>query len=91
MATSPVPLWAQEMSAQHRGPTARGVLLLAVLAVLVALWLQAASTTPATTKGGGRVDSPACAEVERLEQHGVAEGASYQRAVAGCYGGAAGR
>jgi hypothetical protein len=36
MATSPVPLWAQEMSPHHRGPTAGGVLVLAVVAVLVA-------------------------------------------------------
>ena len=49
MATSPVPQWAQEMSPHHRGPTAGGVLRLAVLAVLVALLLQA---WPATDSGG---------------------------------------
>ena len=45
MATSPVPLWAQEMSPYHRGPTAGGVLALAVIAVLAALLIQLAPTT----------------------------------------------
>ena len=49
MATSPVPLWAQEMSPHHRGPTGAGVLRLAVIAVLVALALQ---LVPATDSGG---------------------------------------
>ena len=40
MATSPVPLWAQEMSPHHRGPTGAGVLRLALLVVLVVLALQ---------------------------------------------------
>jgi hypothetical protein len=48
MATSPVPLWAQEMSPHHDGPTAGGVLFLAVVAVLVALLIQLA---PATERG----------------------------------------
>jgi len=48
MATSPVPLWAQEMSPHHHGPTAGGVLFLAVVAVLVALLIQLA---PATERG----------------------------------------
>jgi hypothetical protein len=45
MAISPVPQWAQEMSPHHRGPTASGVLALAVLAVLVALVLQLGAVT----------------------------------------------
>ena len=49
MATSPVPLWAQEMSPYHRGPTGAGVLALAVVAVLVALLIQLA---PPTTERG---------------------------------------
>jgi len=49
MATSPVPLWAQEMSPHHRGPTGAGVLRLAVRAVLLALALQ---LVPATDSGG---------------------------------------
>jgi len=40
MATSPVPQWAREMSPYHHGPTAGGVLSLAVLAVLLALLIQ---------------------------------------------------
>ena len=44
MATSPVPLWAQEMSPHHHGPTGAGVLRLAIVAVLVALLLQLAPT-----------------------------------------------
>jgi hypothetical protein len=41
MATSPVPLWAQEMSPHHHGPTGAGVLFLAVVAVLLGLLLSA--------------------------------------------------
>lgn len=50
MASSPVPLWAQEMSPHHRGPTAAGVLVLAVVAVLVVVLLQAM----AAAQGGGQ-------------------------------------
>ena len=49
MASSPVPLWAQEMSPHHRGPTGAGVLRLALLVVLVAVLLQ---LLPATDSGG---------------------------------------
>jgi hypothetical protein len=49
MATSPVPLWAREMSPHHRGPTGAGVLRLALIVVLVVLLLQA---LPATDRGG---------------------------------------
>jgi hypothetical protein len=45
MATSPVPLWAQEMSPHHRGPTGAGVLRLALVVVLVVLVLQVVATT----------------------------------------------
>jgi hypothetical protein len=57
MATSPVPQWAQEMSPYHRGPTAGGVLALAVIAVLVALLLQLAPATEGgqmATRGRGQ-------------------------------------
>jgi len=54
MATSPVPQWAREMSPHHRGPTAAGVLRLALLVVLVMLALQAM----ATTDGGGQATRP---------------------------------
>jgi hypothetical protein len=45
MATSPVPLWAQEMSPYHRGPTGGGVLRLALIVVLIVLALQAVAVT----------------------------------------------
>jgi hypothetical protein len=54
MATSPVPLWALEMSPRHRGPTGAGVLVLAVVVVLVVLVLQGL----ATTDSGGQVTRP---------------------------------
>jgi hypothetical protein len=43
MATSPVPLWAQEMSPYHRGPTAGSVLALAIVVILAVLLLTAGS------------------------------------------------
>jgi hypothetical protein len=49
MATSRYSYWLEEMSPHHRGPTAGGMLRLAVLAVLVALALQ---LLPATDSGG---------------------------------------
>jgi hypothetical protein len=57
MATSPVPLWAQEMSPHHRGPTAGGVLRLAVVAILLSLALQALPEQ-STTERGGKVSAP---------------------------------
>jgi hypothetical protein len=78
LAASPVPQWAQEMSPYHRGPTAAGVLALAVVAVLVALLLQLGPTTD-IRETGARWQSPACAEQARLERHGVTSGPSYRR------------
>jgi hypothetical protein len=54
MATSPVPLWAQEMSPHHHGPTAGGMLQLAVLVLVVAIawqWFTNADS------GRGQVDT----------------------------------
>jgi hypothetical protein len=65
MATSPVPLWAQEMSPHHRGPTGAGVLRLAVVAVLVALLIQLA---PAT-EGGQDVITDRGQGVSLCEEH----------------------
>ena len=73
MPSSPVPLWAQEMSPHHRGPTGAGVLQLAVVVVLVVLLLQ---LLPATDSGGqptrpttpppcATVFPPTCREVPR--------------------------
>jgi hypothetical protein len=81
MATSPVPLWAQEMSPHHSGPTTGGVLFLAIVAVLVAFLIQVGTATESGEAAGARWQSPACAELQRLQRHGVDSGPSY-RAVA---------
>jgi hypothetical protein len=62
MATSPVLQWAREMSPHHHGPTAAGVLRLALLVVLVVVVLQ---LLPATDSGGQAprpTTPPACAQ-----------------------------
>jgi hypothetical protein len=85
VATSPVPLWAQEMSPHHRGPTGAGVLALAVVVVLVVVLLQFAAATRGGQAGSGqRVQSPACAELQRLQEHGVHAGTSWRRAAQAC-------
>ena len=61
MATSPVPLWAQEMSPHHHGPTGAGVLALAVVVVLVVLLLQAFPTTDSGGQATRPTTPPACA------------------------------
>jgi hypothetical protein len=83
MATSPVPLWAQEMSPYDHGPTGAGVLALAIMAVLLGLILNA---TAATDSGrvGSRWESPACAEQVRLERRGTTRGLSYRRVARAC-------
>jgi hypothetical protein len=62
MATSPVPQWAREMSPHHRGPTAHGVLGLAVVAVLLALALQLAAATDSGARPTPPTQPPACAQ-----------------------------
>src|SRR4029453_7365909 len=52
MATAPVPLWAQEMSPYHRGPTGAGVLALALVAVLLGLVLSATAASRASPQHG---------------------------------------
>jgi hypothetical protein len=82
MATSPVPLWAQEMSPYHHGPTGAGVLALAVVAVLVALLIQ---VSPSTESGeSARQLGPACSELQRLERRGVDSGATWRRTTGAC-------
>ena len=78
MATSPVPLWAQEISPYHRGPTGAGLLALAVVAVLLGLILSAGAVADGG-QAGSRWQSPACAEQARLERHGTTSGPSYRR------------
>jgi hypothetical protein len=62
VATSPVPLWAQEMSPHHRGPTGAGVLALAVGVVLVVLLLQALPTTDSGGQATRPTTPPPCAQ-----------------------------
>ena len=91
MATSPVPLWAQEMSPYHRGPTGSGVLALAVVAVLLGLVLSATAATQTREQGGPRWQSPACAELQRLQRHVVDRGPSYRAVVRACREASSGR
>jgi hypothetical protein len=91
MATSPVPLWAQEMSPHHRGPTSAGVLALAVVVVLVVLLLSGTAAIQGGESAGPRWQSPACAELERLERHSVRAGASWRRAAQACREASGGR
>ena len=62
MATSPVPLWAQEMSPHHRGPTGAGVLTLALVVVLVVVLLQAMPTTHSGDQPTRPTTPPPCAQ-----------------------------
>jgi hypothetical protein len=91
MATSPVPLWAQEMSPHHRGPTAAGVLTLAVVVVLVVLLLGGAAAMQGGQSAGPQWESPACAELQRLQRHGVSSGPSYRLAARACREASGGR
>jgi hypothetical protein len=84
MATSPVPLWAQEMSPYHHGPTGAGVLALAVVAVLLGLVLSATAATEAREQDRPRWQSPACTEQQRLQRHGVDSGPSYRAVARAC-------
>jgi hypothetical protein len=83
MATSPVPLWAQEMSPHHHGPTGAGVLALAIVAVLLGLILSATAATD-SNEVGPQWQSPACAEHARLQRHGTTSGPSYRRVARAC-------
>jgi hypothetical protein len=62
MPTSPVPQWAREMSPHHRGPTAAGMLRLALLVVLVVLALQAIPTTDSGRQSTRTTTPPRCAQ-----------------------------
>jgi hypothetical protein len=62
MPSSPVPLWAQEMSPHHRGPTGAAVLRLALLVVLVVLALQALSVTESGGQPTRPTTPPPCAQ-----------------------------
>jgi hypothetical protein len=91
MATSPVPLWAQEMSPYHRGPTGAGVLALALVAVLLGLVLSATAASQSSEQEGPRWQQPACAELQRLQRHGVDSGPSHRAAARACQEASSGR
>jgi hypothetical protein len=90
MATSPVPLWAQEMSPSHRGPTGAGVLALAIVVVLVGLLFGPQLTTDSGQSAGPRWQ-PSYAERDRLLSHGTTSGPSYRRVAAACREASSGR
>jgi hypothetical protein len=75
-----LPQWAQEMSPGYRGPTIAGTLgLLAAVTVLL-LALLGGPTATATGEGTRlRQLSPTCAELQRLQGHGVRSGPSWRR------------
>ena len=80
-----LPQWVQEMGPSYRGPTIVGTLglLAAVAALLLALLGGPAATKadePATSSRRG----PACAELRRLERHGVSSGPTLARTRAAC-------
>jgi hypothetical protein len=54
MATSPIPLWAQEISPYHRGPTGAGVLALAAVGVRLGLALSAKAPASIASRTGLR-------------------------------------
>ena len=91
MATSPVPLWAQEMSPYHRGPTGSGVLALAVVAILLGLVLSAMAASQSSERDGPRWQSPACAELQRLQRNGADRGPSYRAVARTCREASGGR
>jgi hypothetical protein len=76
-----LPQWAQEMSPGYRGPTILGTLglLAAVAALLLALLAWPAATSTDSPATGPRQLSPVCAELQRLERHGVHSGPSWRR------------
>jgi hypothetical protein len=62
----------------------RRVLALAVVAVLLGLVLSATATSQPSEQGGPRWQSPACAEQQRLQRHGVRSGPSYRAVARAC-------
>jgi hypothetical protein len=83
MASGPrYPYWIEEASPTCRGPTVSRALFLFALLTLALVALLGGPQ--ATADGGGQVDSPACAERDRLAGHGVRSGPSYRRAASAC-------
>jgi hypothetical protein len=78
------------MSPYHRGPTGAGVLALAVVAVLLGLMLSTTAASQPSEQDGPR-KSPACAELQRLQRHGVRSGPSYRAVARACREASGGR
>jgi hypothetical protein len=76
-----LPQWAQEMSPGYQGPTIAGTLGLLAAAAALLLALRGGPTATATDSSstGPRRLSPVCAELQRLERHGVNSGSSWRR------------
>jgi hypothetical protein len=75
-----LPQWAQEMSPGYRGPTIAGTLgLLAAVTVLLLALLGGPTATATGAGAPSRQLSPACAELQRLQSHGVRSGPSWRR------------
>ena len=80
-----LPQWAQEMSPNYRGPTIAATLgLLAAVTVLLLALLGGPSATVTDSTSRPRQLSPACAERQRLERHGVHSGPSWRRVDRAC-------
>jgi hypothetical protein len=78
--------WQAEMAGTSPLP---GIVQALALFAGIALVLVALLAGPQATADGGvpvrqQVDSPACAERDRLAGHGVTSGPSYRRAAAAC-------
>ncbi|HEY3033920.1 MAG TPA: hypothetical protein VGJ54_04595 [Streptosporangiaceae bacterium] len=82
--------WQAEQTGTSPLPSAGQALgLFAAVALVLLTLLAGPQATAERGQGGGhRVDSPACAERDRLTRHGVTTGASYRRAAAACTAGA---
>jgi hypothetical protein len=79
--------WLDDMSPGRSGPSTFGTLLL--LAVVTIVLLALLSGPQATADSGRQLDGPACAEMRRLERHGVMDGRAYWYAARACADGAA--
>lgn len=75
-------IWAAEQTDTNGLPKLGTVLALATIVTLLLLGLL--SGPEATADGGQRWQQPACAELARLERHGVSSGPSYRRVARAC-------
>ena len=68
-----------------------GVLAMALVAVLLGLVLSATAASQSREQEGPRWQTPACAELQRLQRHGVSSGPSYQAVARACREASGGR